>query len=166
MSSAVTLLRWPRDAVQRDELAAQGVPCLLLIEEGVVPPHVRELEDWMRVPADERDLLLRLQRLELLAAEQASPPPVLDEGVLRASGVTMILSPIESTLLSRLLADFERVVTRAELERSVWAGSTRSPRALDSLVARCRKRLHGSGLTIAAVRGHGFTLATLEAGDG
>jgi DNA-binding response OmpR family regulator len=165
MTSAVTLLRWPRDAVRRDELAARGRPCLLLIEDGVAPPHVRELEDWMRVPADERDLLLRVQRLELLASEP-TPPPAIDEHLLRANGLSMILSPAESALVTRLLADFERVVTRADLERAVWAGSPRSPRALDSLVARCRKRLHGAGHTIAAVRGRGFTLAMLEADDG
>jgi DNA-binding response OmpR family regulator len=164
MTSAVTLLRWPRDAMQRDDLAARGLPCLLLIEDGVPPPHVRELEDWLRVPADERDLLLRVQRLDLLAAEPA--PPALDERLLHVNGLSMVLSPAESALIAQLLADFERVVTRSALEQAVWAGSTRSPRALDSLVARCRRRLRGAGLTIAAVRGRGFTLATMEPGDG
>jgi DNA-binding response OmpR family regulator len=127
---------------------------------------VRELEDWMRVPGDERDLLRRVERLELHYCGPPRSAPLLDQGVLRVSDSTVVLSPAETSLVSRLLADFERVVPRAELERSVWGQLTRSPRALDSLVSRCRRSIEATGLTIAAVRGRGFTLAVVDDDDG
>jgi hypothetical protein len=168
-ASAVTMLRWPRDAVRRDELAAQGAPCLQLVEDGVAPPHVREQEDWLRVPADERDLLVRLERLALLTRPSEAAAPKLDGGVLRAHGMpaaTEILSPAETALVGRLVEDFERLVTRPDLALAVWGGAPPGLRALDSLVARCRKRLAPLGFTIGAVRGSGFVLAAMECDGG
>jgi two-component system, OmpR family, response regulator len=162
--SPVALLRWPRDAVERDVLEVRGRPCLLLVEGETAPPHVRELEDWIRVPADERDLLLRIEALETRCAAPRARP-LLSDGVLRTEVGSVVLSPHESSLVDRLLVDFERVVGRGDLERAVWGAHGRTPRGLDSLLARVRPRIGPLGLVIAAVRGRGLTLARGETPD-
>ena len=48
----VVLVRWPAEAARRDELRREGLPCLLLLEDGVAPPSADpdDLEDWIRCP--------------------------------------------------------------------------------------------------------------------
>jgi hypothetical protein len=61
----VALLRWPHDARERDRLTRQGMPRILLVGAGQPPPLPHdELEDWIRTPADEHDLFLRIRHLE------------------------------------------------------------------------------------------------------
>lgn len=51
------MLRWPAAAARRDELAEDRLPRLLLVAEGVAPPRLDRDEDWIRVPADEREVI-------------------------------------------------------------------------------------------------------------
>jgi hypothetical protein len=65
----VALVRWPLEAVRRDELARAGVPRLLLVSRGTPPPLVDdEIEDWVRLPAPILDVALRVRRLHALTA--------------------------------------------------------------------------------------------------
>src|SRR3954451_16776898 len=60
----VELLHWPRDEALRRHLAADGTPRLLLVPPGAPTPVVRAAdEDWIRLPADERDVATRLRAL-------------------------------------------------------------------------------------------------------
>ena len=59
----VALLHWPRDAAARAHLAAAMLPRLLLVPAGEEPPQPGdEMEDWIRLPADERDVAARAPR--------------------------------------------------------------------------------------------------------
>ena len=154
--SLVALLRWPAEAEQRDVFAAQGVPRLLLVDERSAAPLVRSVdEDWIRVPADERDLYLRITRLELRHRTNSSKPQLLD-GVLRVGDRTVVLSPAESTIAGLLLDDFEQLVLRAAVAATLWEDV--KEHALNTRLNRLRKRLAVVGLQLVTVRGRGFVL--------
>jgi hypothetical protein len=72
----VTRVHWPAEAERRADLRRRGVPCLMLVDRGDVPPDdVDVLEDWARVGAAERDLVARELTLALRAARLTSPSP-------------------------------------------------------------------------------------------
>ena len=67
--SDVVVLCWPNDAEDVIRLHDHGVPCLLLLDAAADPPDLGSLlVDWVRLPADERDLTARLSRLRRYAA--------------------------------------------------------------------------------------------------
>src|SRR5437868_9768262 len=80
----VEVLRWPSESTRRELCTELDIPCLLLLEDGVAPPPPsRLLEDWIRVPADELDLLARVRRLNALSTDCNPDRPTLDEeGIL------------------------------------------------------------------------------------
>jgi hypothetical protein len=79
---AVALVPWPSEAGVTAELADAARPRLLLVAREAEPPAVvDELEDWIRVPADERDVEVRARRLARIAVARRSP----DNGVGRAA---------------------------------------------------------------------------------
>jgi len=85
-TSEVELLRWPAEADRRQQLADRKVPRLLLVEAGVMPPPLDDDEDWICVPADERDIGARLRRLARSSSheqERGRPRPDDDRLVLR-----------------------------------------------------------------------------------
>ena len=136
------------------------MPRLFLVSEGHPPPAVADpLEDWVRVPADEQELLLRIQRLAE-EGETAQEVPVLDEhAVLRYRGRWVALSPTEATIVERLLAARGGVVNRRTLASAIWPDGSRRSRALDPHVHRLRSRLRSLGLDVHTIRGRGFVLA-------
>jgi DNA-binding response OmpR family regulator len=158
---SVELVHWPREAARRAELGERSVPRMLLVAEGTPPPEVDELEDWLRVPADERDLVLRAERLCHLTTTSVVTTADTPLSV-PAQELPILLSPAQSSLVSRLSQDYERIVTRADLELAVWGAARASSCAIASLIARCRRSLAPFGLTIAAVRGRGYTLARTD----
>jgi len=130
------------------------------VPEGQQPPEVAgPHEDWVRVPADEEELLLRIQRLAD-GAEPALEVPALDEhGVLRLRGRWAALSPTEVTIVERLVAAYGNVVSRRALVAAIWPDDDRRSRALDPHVHRLRNRLRTLGLDVHTIRGRGFVLA-------
>ncbi len=165
----VEVLRWPGEDARREDLAERGVPCLLLVEDGVAPPaSSRLLEDWMRVPADELDLVARVRRLGALALAQASTeqPEVDDQDVLHMGHAWTALSAAEACLARRLTADFGYIVARDDLLAALKPtpttrnpdGRERQPRTLDLQICRLRRRIAAVGLTVSAVRGRGYVL--------
>src|SRR4051794_30600396 len=90
----VALLRWPADADRRTLLAETMRPRLLLVAEGERPPAgVDELEDWVRLPADEREVAARLQALSTRAASSLRTVTVVDGSFLRRGDIEVELSP-------------------------------------------------------------------------
>ena len=54
---AVRLVRWPEERELRERLRAEGTPRLLLVRPPAPAPDVMECEeDWVRLPADDRDV--------------------------------------------------------------------------------------------------------------
>ena len=64
----VSLVRWPDEAARLADLRERRVPRLLLVAPDAAPPVVdEEIEDWVRLPADARDVDVRARRLAQIA---------------------------------------------------------------------------------------------------
>jgi DNA-binding response OmpR family regulator len=156
-------LRWPRDAGERDRLTREGVPRILLVAGDQPPPLLHdELEDWIRTPADEHDLFLRIRHLEH-QREQPDSSAVAD-GVVRHGSATVVLSPAQARLATLLFRLPWRLVPRDALA-DAWGGESGSSRTLDGAIARLRAKLEPLGLTVSAIRGRGFALHQIEVDD-
>jgi DNA-binding response OmpR family regulator len=156
----VTLVRWPAEQIRRDRLAEEGLPRLLLLEPGEVPPPVVDLlEDWIRVPADDMDLRARVATLQArYEAVGASAPALDDDGVIRVGAAWVSLPPVEARITNALLERFGLVVSRDALGRSGWPEGAPGRNALDVHVLRLRRRLAPLGLVIRTVRSRGYLL--------
>lgn len=160
----VVLLRWPAEHARRDELALQGCPRLLLIEDGVPPVPVDDLEDWIRVPAGEADLRVRVDGLRQRAEGRLRPLPELDgDGVLRLDGLWVSLPPVEARLTAALLDRYGAVVSRDNLARAGWPQGSPGRNALDVHMLRLRRRLPPLALAIRTVRSRGYLLERSDA---
>lgn len=163
----VVLLRWPAEQARRAELHDNGCPRLLLVEDGVAPLPVDELEDWIRVPATDADLRVRVDGLRRRIAHRIPPPPDLDDdGVLRLDDRWVSLPPVEARLTAALLDRFGAVVSRDNLARAGWPAGAPGRNALDVHMLRLRRRLLPLALAIRTVRSRGYLLERSEAQDG
>jgi two-component system OmpR family response regulator len=162
----VALLRWPGEAARRRELMDRRVPRLLLVEDGALAPDSDDcLEDWMRVPASEVDVRLRVATLGRRAEHHAPLLPSLDgDGVLRSGGSWVPLPPVEARLTTALLDRFGGVVSRDNLAGAGWPGGAPGRNALDVHVLRLRRRIGPLGLAIRTVRSRGYLMEYVVAG--
>jgi DNA-binding winged helix-turn-helix (wHTH) protein len=162
-SPHVEILRWPAHADRREDLLDAGRPCLWVLGPGELPPPVGPLEDWARVGDDERDVEARLRRLAGQAPATIALEPGLvrvgDNGILRLGDRQVRVPPTEAALLDRLGQAPEEVVGRVELAEAAWGTDPHRPGSLDARIHTLRKRIAPLGLTIHAIRGHGFLLA-------
>ena len=156
----VVLVKWPAEEPRRAELANEGVPRLLLVENGAPPPRTAdEFEDWVRVPADEVDLHARVENLSRKVQSRTVVTPQLDDdGVLRAGPGWVPLPPVEARLTSALLDRYRSVVSRDTLARAGWPHGAPGRNALDVHVLRLRRRIAPLGLAIRTVRSRGYLL--------
>lgn len=153
-------MRWPAEADRRDALRVARQPRLLLVDGGTMPPLPDDdLEDWIRVPASEADLELRLDGLRRRVASAAREVPQLDDdGVLRFGDGWVPLPPVEARLAAELLRRFGAVASRADLTKAGWPGGSPGRNALDVHVLRLRRRLQPVELAIRTVRARGYLL--------
>lgn len=138
----------------------ERVPRLHLVAEGERPPRCGELEDWVRLPVDRDELLVRAERLLARAHPPAAPTIDVDgDGVVRCGGQIAIVGPQEAALLRLLVASGGRLVARASLVEQLWPdGAPHDPRALDNRVKALRQHLRAVPVRIHTVRGRGFLL--------
>jgi hypothetical protein len=162
----VALVHWPAEEDRREELRRGGLPRLLLVERGAPPIPSDGLEDWIRLPADDVDLRVRVEALRRRAHSGASARPDLDgDGVLRVGDRWVSLPPVEARLTEALLARFGAVVSREALARAGWPGGSPGRNALDVHVLRLRRRLAPLQLAIRTVRSRGYLLERSDAGQ-
>jgi DNA-binding response OmpR family regulator len=156
----VTLVRWPSEAARRERLAGRSSPRLLLLEDGSSPPVADDcLEDWIRVPAADSDVRMRLEALAVRASRHLPSVPFLDgDGVLRFGAGWVPLPPVEARLTRALLERFGSVVSRDVLSRAGWPTGAPGRNALDVHVLRLRRRLIAVDLAIRTVRSRGYLL--------
>jgi two-component system, OmpR family, response regulator len=161
----VTLVRWPGESSRRARLAEGCVPRLLLVEDGSLPPEPDDcLEDWIRVPATDADVRIRLEALAARAARHGAAAPELDEdGVLRWGTGWVSLPPVEARLTRVMVERFGAVVGRDTLSRAGWPDGAPGRNALDVHVLRLRRRLLPLGLAIRTVRSRGYLLESSAA---
>ena len=158
------LVPWPEAEERRRHLAALGRPRLLLVAAGAPPPQVSAtIEDWIRVPASERDLAARMDRLRQLGGAEGGPSvPVLDEdAILSVDGAWVALGPAQASVAKVLVESAQRLVPRERLVAATGA-TDGDGRALDNIVHRLRTRLAPLGWTIIGIRGRGYVLAPVE----
>jgi len=130
------------------------------VEGEAHPPTVTDdCEDWIRVPASEADLQVRVEGLRRRARSATGAVPELDEdGVLRVSGRWVSLPPVEARLAAALIARFGAVVSREVLASAGWPSGSPGRNALDVHVLRLRRRLSPLALAIRTVRSRGYLL--------
>jgi len=159
--SAPVVLRWPADQKRRRELAELGVPRLFLVNSDAAPPVCDDpLEDWVRLPCDERDIDARMTALRARASTGApSARPQLDgNGRLLRSNRWVPLSPIEEQLCALLLGEFGAVVSDRRLMAAAWSNGSGTPTGLRLQMTRLRRRIGDLGLEVRSVRGKGYVL--------
>jgi hypothetical protein len=91
----VVLVRWPEEEGRLGRLRTDGTPRLLLVGPQEPPPEsVDCLEDWIRLPADDRDVRARVASLASRAAQERTAPELDEDGLLRFRGEWVSLSPV------------------------------------------------------------------------
>jgi DNA-binding response OmpR family regulator len=156
----VAVLHWPAQADEAEALAALGHPRLLLVATDADPPISEDsLCEWVRLPAEERDVAARVLVLARRLGPVAPQPPSVDANDRLLFGDAWVaLSPIEARLASALAENFEAVVPHAELGRRGWPSGSWGSGALRVHLTRLRQRLAPLGLEVRAVRLQGFIL--------
>jgi DNA-binding response OmpR family regulator len=154
----VALVSWPEAEQHRAVLRDAGLPRLLLVPEGCDPPITDDaFEDWVRTPADPRDVQARVSTLQSRAARD-NRPHLDEEGRLHASSQWIALSPIECRLVQTLLDRPGMVTSRATLLESGWPSGATSVNQLHVHMTRLRRRLEPLGLSVRTVYARGYTL--------
>ncbi len=158
-------MRWPAEERRRADLEQAGRLRLLLVEDGVPAPLAAdELEDWIRVPADDDDVRARVDGLRRRLEARVSPAPALDaDGVLRIGSRWVSLPPVETRLMAALLQRYGAVVSREALAQAGWPDGAPGRNALDVHMLRLRRRVGPVDLAIKTVRSRGYLLERLPA---
>lgn len=156
----VVLVRWPYDEAKRQHLRGTCTPRLLLVEDGSAPPApTDDLEDWIRIPAEEADLHTRSETLARRARAKLIVHPELDDdGVLRLGDAWVPLPPVEARLTAAMVERYGAVVSRDALASAGWPDGVPGRNALDVHVLRLRRRLSPLSLAIRTVRSRGYLL--------
>jgi hypothetical protein len=159
--SAPVVIRWPSDQDRRRQLAALGVPRLLLVDSEASPPIcIDALEDWIRLPSDERDIDARMHglRARASASAPANRPELDGKGRLLRGGEWVPLSPTEEQLCTLLIDAFGEVVADTTLIATAWPQGTGTPTGLRLQMTRLRRRIADLQLEVRSVRGKGYVL--------
>jgi len=159
--SAPVVIRWPAAEDRRQELADLGVPRPLLVDSDASPPIcIDTLEDWIRLPADERDIDARMNGLRARASFWApSTRPELDgHGRLLRGARWVPLSPTEEQLCTLLIGEFGQVVSDKALIGRAWPDGTGTPTGLRLQMTRLRRRIADLQLEVRSVRGKGYVV--------
>ena len=163
-SSHVAMIQWPAQADDAAALAADGKARLLLVAPEADPPTSLDcLEEWIRLPADQRDVVARLHilvtRVERLA------PQVDGSDRLLYHNRWVGLSPTEARLAKVLVENFEQVVHESDLAQRGWPDDEWPGGSLRVHLTRLRQKLARIGLEIPSVRRHGVVLQPGPAED-
>ncbi len=160
MPAGIELVDWPAQSQLRVGLARAGVPRLLAVPAGELPPtDLADDEDWIRVPCDPADIRLRAEHvLRSVRARSHDESWIDDQRVLHRGDRTAVLTSSEAAVAEALLASPGRVITRSALVQRLWPSGPPSDRAIDAVIYRLRRRCRDLGLIITAARGEGFIL--------
>ena len=154
----IAIVRWPQDAEILDRLGPVGHPRLLLVDPDAEPPVITDLlEDWIRLPADDRDIQTRVASLRRRVGHHRLP---VFDGACRVGfrDGWAPLSPIEYRLASALVERFGYLVTDKDLNARAWADTPPPPTALRVHLTRLRRRVEPIGLEIVTIRSQGHVM--------
>lgn len=160
----VVVLRWPAEADAVEAAREHGQPRLLVVEGDDDPPaHWERLEEWIRLPADRRDVQARITGLRRRAAELPVRPSLdgYDRLIFRHHWVA--LTPSDYKLIEPLVEHFDEVVPYERLVGAGVDGDGPAPVATRVRLTRLRRRIAPLGLEIRTVRPHGLALTATRA---
>ena len=127
-ATEVVLLWWPANALDGARLAAEGIAVLYLVAADADPPTTQNfLTDWARLPAEPRDLRVRVSSLDARRASLEAPPRVDQGDHLRYRGRFLSLPADEAGLAALLVDHFGCVVSDRTIEAEAALSRTRSP---------------------------------------
>lgn len=154
----VVAIRWPEEREDAADFVMAGVAVLYLVRAEDDPPIPTGcLEDWVRIPGDDRDLHARIAALELRAALHDAPPFVDNRGRLHHGGSVVALNATEARLALALTARFGAVVSDEELLDAVSDVTATPATSLRGDIGRLRSRLREVHLAIRRTR-RGYVL--------
>ena len=162
-NTELAVLSWPIDAGEVSRLGRLGIPRLVLVPPDIdPPPDTDPLLDWVRTPADEREVASRAVALVRRAASDRGESPRVDaHDRLLHGGVWVGLSPIEARLARALCERYTEVVGDDHLLKRAWPEETDNggrAAALRVHLTRLRQRIAPLGLEIRALRSQGMIL--------
>lgn len=158
----VVVVRWPEESDRLEELRSARVARLLIVAPDASLPEPPDcLEDWIRLPADDCDVRMRVASLAARMETHdhgTQRPTIDDDGIIRFHGAWISLSPLERLAAQPLVERFQAVVGRETLTRHAWPNGAPTRNALDAHMLRLRRRLEPIGLEIRTVRSRGYLL--------
>jgi DNA-binding response OmpR family regulator len=159
----VALVHWPAEAERLERLRVARQPRLVIVEHGPPPTTIDELEDWLRAPADETEVRIRLATLRARASRNSAAVSI-EDGVLRAGPRLVVLPPIQARLATAMLERLNSVVGRETLAHRGWPGEAPADRnLLDVHMAKLRRFLNGTGVDIRTVYRRGYLMHLVAA---
>lgn len=158
LETRVEFIRWPVESRRRERCRTEGIMRILVLEAGVAAPVCADIrEDWVRAPISKGDLKARADALRMRSS--ADFVPRMDSsGVLRFRSMSVVLSPTEADLVSRLAESFAEGVDRDVLLSLLPGGTKANRNALDLHVMRIRRRIAPLGLCVRTIWGRGYAL--------
>jgi two-component system response regulator AdeR len=164
LTPGIALVRYPAGAERLADLRRHRVPRLLLVAVDADPPIASDVEeDWIREPADPRDLEARITGLLGRIAPREPDHPVLDDSLLRLGSRWVALSPIEARIAAPLVARMGAVISRESLAKAAWPDQRVPPNTLNVHLSNLRRRLQELGLAVVPVRSRGYLLQKIDA---
>lgn len=164
-STSVKIIRWPAEAEKREHCRKLGIPRLLIVEGGAIPPLCADVaEDWIRAPvnrdefaASQEDLRMRISVVQ--ARWLKTRVPEIDEsGVLRFGKLSVVVSPTERRLMVPLVENFGSLTKKNELSDCLAGQVPPTRNALHLHIMRIRRRVNRVGLSITTIWGRGYVL--------
>jgi DNA-binding response OmpR family regulator len=159
-------VRWPDEETTRLDLAARGLPRILLVGATAAPPeHWDDLEDWVRLPLDPDELRSRARTLARRARARARPWFDAD-GMLRVDERWIAFPDAPRAVVAVLVERFGELVRTEEIsEAYLEHGGSIEASARKAMIVRVRHRLAGVGLALQSVRDRGYLLHWADDGD-
>jgi DNA-binding response OmpR family regulator len=155
----IVVLCWPLELTRLAAARADRVPRLLVVEgDDEPPPDWDPLEDWVRLPADARDVAVRVAALRRRAVSSACRPSVDGFDRLVYDGRWVSLSPNDYKLIEPLVEHFDDVVPYEDVAALLTDGNVAAGSAGRVRLTRLRRRIAPLGLEIRTVRPHGLAL--------
>ena len=148
----------------------QGIPILMLTAKSDVKDRVKGLEigadDYVTKPFSPKEVVLRVQGLIRRAQTAAAGGATIDlDGIkldrttlhAQIDGVRVELTTTEFKLLSALIDNRGRVMSRDILLRDVWGySSSLDTRTVDTHMRRLREKLGRHATRLETIRGEGY----------
>ena len=156
---SIAVLSWPDDRTAVDELRRTRKPRLLVVDADGDPVNPSDdLEDWVRLPADDRDVVARLGRLWDRLERQPALPVLDGQGRLVFGDRWVGLSAVDERLMRPLVDRFGDVVRYRDLLAAGWPDQDKDKVILRPRISGLRRRLQPLGLELRSVRDVGHVL--------